>query len=388
MKKIVKPRFDDWISVKVTEDEAGKADYTIALGLGLEMELDKTRKENLSSYHINETTCEYCGGRTKVVDDRSFTYSMPAYREVYCVCEICGFWRNRYEDTIGNNVISAPLISQFDPENETVSLLHLSEEVSKNAEKIYSMDPRQFEVFVGSVISEHSDCEVYHVGGTGDDGVDLIAIVSDRPNLIQVKRRADPQAVEGIDVVKLLFASAFGQGQMSGTVITSAQRFSKPAKEWSRNRALKDLRFDLELLAINDLIHMVDAVAGPNEDPPWIKHSRFLKKAKSVNWRLHNLEDGVLLVGADDGTHTAIVIDRSYVERYFLYVVSSVEFPQALPYAVKELKDALSQKCRFERCLSQNYDFFELWGIPVEVEMAVEEKIILWHPEGQIKQLF
>jgi len=83
------------------------------------------------------------------------------------------------------------------------------------------MSPKILKYMVGSVLSDFLDCEVRHVGQPGDDGTDLNCFDRGQPLLIQIKRRGNPNKTEGIDVVKLIFASAFASGANSGMVSLS-----------------------------------------------------------------------------------------------------------------------------------------------------------------------
>jgi hypothetical protein len=189
-----------------------------------------------------------------------------------------------------------PNIKRFDYETATPSLSHLSKEIYQNREKVYSMAPTKFEIFVGSVLSDFLDCEVHHIGKSGDDGIDLIALVGDSPLMVQVKRRESPSATEGIDVVKLLFASAFVQGASKGMVVTSAKRFTRPAKIWSESRKLVDSGFRLELVDLNSLMSMVDAVASKDAEPPWHRHR---DRLHSPSWGSRDSHAHKLLQFAD-----------------------------------------------------------------------------------------
>jgi len=121
-------------------------------------------------------------------------------------------------------------------------------------------------------MSDFFDCEVHHVGHSGDDGIDLIVLVGESPLMIQVKRRENSSATEGIDVVKLLFASAFAKGASRGMIVTSAKQFTRPAKIWSESRKIVDTGFRLELVDMNSLMSMVDAVAFKDAEPAWHRH--------------------------------------------------------------------------------------------------------------------
>jgi restriction system protein len=99
--------------------------------------------------------------------------------------------------------------------------------VSRNHDQIYSMDPIRFELLVGSVLRDFFDCEVRHVGHTGDGGVDLIAIIGNSRKLIQVKRRSKPDAAESIETVKLMFATTLLERESEAMIVTSAESIYK-----------------------------------------------------------------------------------------------------------------------------------------------------------------
>jgi hypothetical protein len=140
--------------------------------------------------------------------------------------------------------------------------------VSRNHDQIYSMDPIRFELLVGSVLRDFFDCEVRHVGQTGDGGVDLIAIIGNSRKLIQVKRRSKPDAAESIETVKLMFATTLLERESEAMIVTSANLFTKGAKDVVRNASSIVRDFKMSLFAMADFLKLVDAVAKPNDPSP------------------------------------------------------------------------------------------------------------------------
>jgi len=264
-KKISKLSFDTWSNFDVIEDNA----YVILPTFTHQL-VHGEQADNIKS-SIMSKSCTVCGSQLRV---SLISRSKDCTRTVtiYDVCDNCGFWRFRVGDMRGLLYATIPHIKRFDYEQETLSLSHLSREILANREKIYSMNPTKFEIFVGSILSDFLDCEVHHVGKSGDDGIDLLALVSESPLMIQVKRRSRASATEGIDVVKLLFASATGQRGNNGMVVTSARNFTKPAMTWAQSSGIIDTGFKLDLVDINSFMSMIGAVAKKDAPLPWQLH--------------------------------------------------------------------------------------------------------------------
>jgi hypothetical protein len=266
-RKIIKLRFDSWGRYETFQ---GKT-YNI-LPIYLNQLVSGDLAKSIQT-RIETSSCPNCGSSFRIEEQhpgarRDYTGT----RLYYHLCDSCGFWNFEVRDDAHWPSYTIPHIKRFDYETSIASLSHLSKEMHQSQQKVYDMDPTKFEVFVGSVVSDFLDCEVHHVGRSGDDGVDLIALVGESPLMIQVKRRQDPTSTEGIDVVKLLFTSAFARGADRGMVITSAKQFTRPARLWSESRKIVESGFKLKLVDINSLMSMINAVASKDAEPAWHRH--------------------------------------------------------------------------------------------------------------------
>jgi len=65
-------------------------------------------------------------------------------------------------------------------------------ELVKKQSILYDVDPYKLEDIAQVVFSAYYNCEIKHVGKTGDGGKDLLIVQSDDPILVQVKRRENP----------------------------------------------------------------------------------------------------------------------------------------------------------------------------------------------------
>lgn len=253
---------------------------------------------------LESKICSCCRGEMLIV------HCMTHKDEVtpttfYWACDGCGFFKFAMSNQVlAGRDIDLPFIKEFDSRNEVPSLSQLSVVINQNRDRLYTMDPTRFEVFVGSILRDFYQCEVHHVGRSGDDGIDLIVIVGENPLMVQVKRRTKSHSTEGIEVVKLLFASVFGQGGNSAMVVTTASRFSRPSHTWIANPQLRDLKFQMQLVDVNSLMSMINAVRSNGSPLPWETHWDSHKfgvrydysEFQPGTWQHIPLEDGDLLV--------------------------------------------------------------------------------------------
>lgn len=138
----------------------------------------------------------------------SFTYDFGPWREIHETvwqCD-CGWWQLdfysymedefQYKDW-DKTVYSSELIKFFIGDKD-IPIKILRSYLEKHEEKVYQINSKKMEELVASVFREHFQCEVKEVGKSHDGGVDLIMIESDKPTIIQVKRRKSPSRTEAV----------------------------------------------------------------------------------------------------------------------------------------------------------------------------------------------
>ena len=211
--------------------------------------------------------CQYCGNSTTPTHLDPDTESLTEPITVAWVCRNCGYWHVNHSSMIDDYEV-VPYVSDFDPSLHTPALSSLAKDIAANQQSVSEMEPRTFEILVGSILTEFFNCDVKHVGRSHDGGVDLIVVAADEPILVQVKRRSRPHAVEGLEVVKNMFASLFSQRAQHGMVVTSAERFTAGAMAWARHPALSENQFTIDLLDMDSLLSMIRAY-NTGETPGW-----------------------------------------------------------------------------------------------------------------------
>lgn len=256
--------------------------------------------------------CPYCA-EPLAKEHQEVAERSTFYVEALMSCRICGFWQLHSNDSLMGRYWTVPYARGFQPELQTPALVQLSREIQNAPEKIYGLGPTRFEVLVGGILADFFDCEVKHVGRTGDGGIDLMVLDADDPLLVQVKRRTRADATEGVEVVKNLFASLYAVGSNRGMLVTSAQRFTRGAKSWVRLPALRDSGYELDLVDIERVIDMTRTTTS-SDTPPW---QCFLEAREGVSFALDSpaletrIEDERLVVASRDFPKTEYVFARA-----------------------------------------------------------------------------
>lgn len=341
-KRIVRLKFDSWMMLSKIDQAYWRH---IPNAEEFCVRLDESRNLTLTQ-RMDPQICPVCATGPQEVHRyearEAHTLGNPVLR-LYRGCRSCGFW-NYYDSTAISIDMAVPFMKSFDPSNEAPSLMSLASEIQKNPADVYSMDFTRFELLVGSVLKEFYDCEIYHVGKSVDGGVDLIMVEKDEPILIQVKRRTRSDIIEGIDVVKHLFASAFSRGARFGKVVTTAQSFSKPAQSWINLPTLRDIGFEMELIAFDSLLLMIGAIGSESDSEFWQDHlatksgDKPIERAKSCDVSSHR--DGWLVTLETSRFETYIFLSR--MPGVCLYVGDENVIPGLSTFEGGLAQDALS----------------------------------------------
>lgn len=130
------------------------------------------------------------------------------------------------------------------------------------------------EELVQHVFSQFYNCEVIHVGKTGDGGKDLIMINNDKPTLIQVKRRTKSEAIESVSTVRDLLGTMFIENVRKGVVVSTAKQFSIPSKKVANDLLQSNRLESFELIDLSRFSEML-GIMTQHQVPEW---KRFLQK--------------------------------------------------------------------------------------------------------------
>jgi len=131
----------------------------------------------------------------------------------------------------------------------------------------HSMEPTRMERLVADIFrANYRNAEVFHVGKTGDLGIDVLFVDGgDEDWLIQVKRRESPCAAEGFDTLQRLLGTLVLEGKVRGIIATTAKKFSRQLLK-QKHRA-ENRGYTIELLDRGKLNQMLNPML-PNR--PWL----------------------------------------------------------------------------------------------------------------------
>ena len=195
-------------------------------------------------------------------------------------CDKCGWWEVKHKiynhlsshayesktETYGGTkkVFSNP--EKMDAITEIECLLRLGDK------QLNSINPILFEKSLASVFSNYYMADVKHIGGPGDNGIDLYCIIGEETFLIQVKRRSNGKA-EAVSVIRdligayALASNTISTSRHSAHLITSAPHFSKNATQSSQSESLSKFDFSIGIHAYKELLEIFGFASGSIDDP-------------------------------------------------------------------------------------------------------------------------
>jgi len=232
--------------------------------------------------------CPYCDGVLKEVlkdhypgwgDDNDTRDS------IIDACDGCGWWREavifgKYHSPYNR----LPFVDAYNNPHTRTILVPLLDEIRRYPSILYSMNPKELELATASVLRGIFDCDVQHVGKSGDGGIDIVVLRSyDDPIVVQVKRRADHNAVEGVCVIRELRGAMVLANSSDGIFVTTADHYSPAAVEASgrieSTSTIQRIRL-IDCQAFMDLLRVVLPI--DLDVPPWFI-SNFLRNSAISN---------------------------------------------------------------------------------------------------------
>lgn len=208
------------------------------------------------------------------------------------VCEQCGWWcrhdhlrrQTNFEDEYMHEAeVHEAALELFEIDDKRVPLEALRLHLLKYPSDASLTDSCVFERLVGSIYRDFYDCEVRHLGGAGDQGIDLVAVISDQPTILQVKRTGGGALKGGPEIVRALLGASLLKGVTRAELVTSATRFTDATVAVGKLAStLAHYRVDIHLRSLQDLLAMLyDA----NSAPAFLKRlTRNVKGSSQDRW--------------------------------------------------------------------------------------------------------
>lgn len=200
-------------------------------------------------------------------DGRSFTSHVVHTSH----CGKCGWWtcKEELEESAFNEQCEMTrlyegIIYRFETDLIDVPVSFLRSEIKSGTLNLSALSIADCERVVGSIFQDYFQCEAYHVGGPGDEGIDYILLAGDRNILLQIKRRSDPSETELPRVVRELIGTLVFHGENHGILATTGKGITEKQRSNLLKRQLANLRIDVfGQREIMDLLNL------PQVSRPW-----------------------------------------------------------------------------------------------------------------------
>jgi hypothetical protein len=227
---------------------------------------------------LESMDCPYCSsianGKYGVVDVHTALYE----------CKKCGWWElvrvivnKEVESLFGFSWcgINKGILKRYPINSLEVPMEELRKYLKNHPSDMAYTNTTAFEKLMAHCIRETNDyCEVKHVGGTGDGGVDIeLVSLNEGKRLVQVKRREDITSTEGVKVVRELNGVLLRENNYKGMVITTAKKFSGEVLDEINKTKQSREEYDMKLFTYKDIVELFD-VKPSNPYRPW---ENFLK---------------------------------------------------------------------------------------------------------------
>lgn len=155
------------------------------------------------------------------------------------------------------------IAQSYDIKDKELPINVLNIELAKRPELVYKIHHRKLEELAQDILKGVYNCEVKHVGQTGDGGIDLIILDSDTPILVQVKQRQNPEHTELVKGVREFVGTLFIEDQRKGIYLSTAKKFSKGSTDVAK-RMIDSRKLDYFELIDYDILERL-ILARPSE---------------------------------------------------------------------------------------------------------------------------
>ncbi len=230
--------------------------------------------------------CIYCHSRLVCTDEPQqaakpekgdhFLLTTTFTNATSFACRNCGWWLLRlihgadYPDGSDRNCkIHEGIIQDFEVSASFLPVFQLRKQLVERGASLCDMNPTALEALIGAVLRDHFQCEVEHVGGPGDNGVDLLLVLrgNQKPCFVQVKRRCNPQKAEPVSVIREFVGTMIVGGVNRGIVVSTAYNFSKSAK-MTAEQARQRCGIEVSLYNQSKIRELLSLTEPP--DKPWL----------------------------------------------------------------------------------------------------------------------
>lgn len=237
---------------------------------------NKIADKNISVF-MHDSICPFCKKKIEtmiyskhVTDTPEWLFGSFDQSECVIQCPDCGWWEYKYwnySDAIIDGIrasdvkYSSAILKSYDDNSIEVPVKVLREYISKNPSVIYRIDAHKMEDLVRSVFSDfYPCCTVKKFGQTRDGGRDgLIIDENGQQFLLSIKRRESADTTEGVTALRDLMGAMIIEDNISGCIVVStADHFSKPAKDYAEKVVSKNIIETFDLIDCKEFLRITD----------------------------------------------------------------------------------------------------------------------------------
>lgn len=216
--------------------------------------------------------CPYCNS-TLDANSRIHALSPEWKRLDRVICENCGWWvfcfsKNKvYPYESFRNEFHEGALFNFDFEHTDEPINVIRKRIEQKKIDLRSISPKELEILVGSVFRDYFNVKVKYVGGPGDNGVDLLLTEGDIKIAVQVKRREKIDKTESVSTIRDFLGAILLGDYPKGIVVSTADKFTKPAQKSSSSPFLKRHGIEIDLYNHDMILDLLEKTKFPER--PW-----------------------------------------------------------------------------------------------------------------------
>ncbi|MBK8211646.1 MAG: restriction endonuclease [Rhodospirillales bacterium] len=220
-----------------------------------------------------EDKCSHCGGTIRNTKETLLENGRERSTDI---CATCGWWYCReYLPPVGEGtgfdrsfeVRRASVLREFTIGDIDIPIETLRAHLNKHQEDLWRVNPRVMERLVADIFSDFFECDVVHVGGPKDGGIDAIVLDGNEQRVIQVKRREDSAHIESVREIREFLGAMVLRGSSQGVFATTGRDFSGDAKRAAEMAELYGVVDKLELVNSQKIIDVLRLTERRNVPP-------------------------------------------------------------------------------------------------------------------------
>lgn len=227
---------------------------------------------------VTNKKCFYCKKdiqETNLRKDKSFDFPALFSKSIFFndflthqlyECSFCGWWTIHIEQIayeIGGILVDRKFIlgslSEYDISDFDLPIKLAREYLKEHPKIISNYDPFKFELLIKDCFEDlYGNCEVIHMGGRKDRGIDLKIVKNNKITaLVQIKRRQNININESVDVIRSLHGVMLREHVPNGIIVTTARNYTKDAYEEKKVKSFPNT-YSMQLLKFDDVLDLLN----------------------------------------------------------------------------------------------------------------------------------